>query len=57
MYFVNSMSDWLHENVNLDYLDAAFDICEQSPLPLASFFIGSLTITRIPGWHCQRQSG
>lgn len=31
MYFVNSMSDWLHENVNLDYLDAAFDICEQSP--------------------------
>jgi protein gp37 len=31
MYFVNSMSDWLHENVQLDWLDAAFAICERSP--------------------------
>lgn len=31
MYFVNSMSDWLHEGVQLDWLAVAFDICERSP--------------------------
>jgi protein gp37 len=31
MYFVNSMSDWLHENVQSEWLSVAFDICEQSP--------------------------
>lgn len=31
MYLVNSMSDWAHENVPLDWLSAAFAICEQCP--------------------------
>ncbi|MFN4014238.1 MAG: DUF5131 family protein [Reyranella sp.] len=31
MYFVNSMSDWLHEQVKEEWLSAAFDICEASP--------------------------
>ena len=31
MYFVNSMSDWLHEGVQDDWLRVAFDICEATP--------------------------
>jgi len=31
MYFVNSMSDWLHENVEPEWLSEAFAICERTP--------------------------
>src|SRR4051794_31192123 len=31
MFFVNSMSDWLHEAVQDEWLEAAFSICEQCP--------------------------